>query len=224
MMFRLTIALALVAAVMLPVASAQAGCGNCGGCAMGASMPGANPLLNVVVKNGAWKNEKLGAYFGKSPVVMLIAGTDTASKRAAGVVQAAHDSASRSDPTLVAVFKANRKATNTLAAQLKLGFTTLADAEGQAQVALGLKGLPVLAVFNKAGKLLSIEKSITGESVRAAMDAALELVKLTDPVCGMGVNKSTAAGSSTYAGKTYYFCSASCKQAFDANPKKYTGD
>lgn len=223
-MFRLTIALAVVTAVMMPVAFAQAGCGSCANCAMGMGTASANPLTKVVVTNAANRSETLSVYFGKSPVVMLIAGTDTASKRAAGVVQAVRDQASKSDPSLVAVFKANRKTTNTLAAQLELKLPALADATGKAQTALGLKALPALVVFNKAGKLLSIEKSITGESVRAAMDAALEVVKLVDPVCGMGVNKTTAAGSSVYNGKTYYFCSASCKQAFDANPKKYTGD
>lgn len=223
-MFKLTIALAVVTAVMMPAAFAQGGCGSCGGCPMGMSAASANPLAKVVVTNAANRNETLSVYFGRSPVVMLIAGTDTASKRAAKVVQAAQDQASKSDPALVAVFKASRKTTNTLAAQLELKLTTLADATGKAQLALGLATLPALAVFNKAGKLLSVEKSITEASVRAAMDAALERVKLVDPVCGMSVNKSTAAGSSTYAGKTYYFCSASCKQAFDADPKKYTGD
>ncbi len=30
-----------------------------------------------------------------------------------------------------------------------------------------------------------------------------------------------AQGSSTYKGKTYYFCCSSCKPAFDKNPAKY---
>lgn len=30
-----------------------------------------------------------------------------------------------------------------------------------------------------------------------------------------------AAGSSTYKGKTYYFCCASCKPTFDKDPAKY---
>ena len=222
-MSRLAIALAVVTAVMMPAAFAQGCCGS-GACAMGAGMGSLNPLSKVVVTNAANRNETLSVYFGKSPVVMLIAGTDTASKRAAGVLQAAQGQASRSDPSLVAVFKANRKTTNTLAAQLELKLPALADATGKAQAALGLKSLPVLAVFNKAGKLLSIEKSITGESVRAAMDAALERAELRDPVCNMRVTAGTAAGTSVYNGMTYYFCSASCKQAFDKNPKQYAGD
>jgi YHS domain-containing protein len=42
-----------------------------------------------------------------------------------------------------------------------------------------------------------------------------------DPVCGMNVDEKKAAGSSTYTGKIYYFCSASCKTDFDKNPSKY---
>jgi P-type Cu+ transporter len=44
-----------------------------------------------------------------------------------------------------------------------------------------------------------------------------------DPVCGMQVDPATAAGSSEYNGKTYYFCSTSCKQKFDRDPKQYAG-
>jgi P-type Cu+ transporter len=44
-----------------------------------------------------------------------------------------------------------------------------------------------------------------------------------DPVCGMQVDPATAAGSSACNGKTYYFCSTSCKQKFDRDPKQYAG-
>jgi YHS domain-containing protein len=40
----------------------------------------------------------------------------------------------------------------------------------------------------------------------------------TDPICGMEVNSSEAAGTSEYHGRTYYFYSVSCKQAFDRDP------
>src|ERR1044071_6271975 len=42
-----------------------------------------------------------------------------------------------------------------------------------------------------------------------------------DPVCGMTVDPASAAGSSEYDGRTYWFCSAGCKQRFDADPAKY---
>ena len=42
----------------------------------------------------------------------------------------------------------------------------------------------------------------------------------TDPVCDMSVEESTP-WKSQHSGETVYFCSASCKQKFDANPGQY---
>ena len=43
-----------------------------------------------------------------------------------------------------------------------------------------------------------------------------------DPVCGMTVEVTTAF-SEAVGGNTYYFCSESCRERFDANPAQYTG-
>lgn len=42
-----------------------------------------------------------------------------------------------------------------------------------------------------------------------------------DPVCGMTIEPEEAAATSEYEGTTYYFCSAGCKEAFDAEPAGY---
>lgn len=42
-----------------------------------------------------------------------------------------------------------------------------------------------------------------------------------DPVCGMDVDPTTAAGKSEYKGQTYYFCSPGCKKSFEKDPEKY---
>ena len=42
-----------------------------------------------------------------------------------------------------------------------------------------------------------------------------------DPVCGMTVDPANAAGSSRIGDTTFYFCSAGCKQKFNANPTAY---
>lgn len=42
-----------------------------------------------------------------------------------------------------------------------------------------------------------------------------------DPVCGMQIDESSAAGKSEYGGRTYYFCSPACKAKFDRDPVKY---
>ena len=44
-----------------------------------------------------------------------------------------------------------------------------------------------------------------------------------DPVCGMTVNEKGAKFTSEHAGKTFYFCNASCKSTFDKNPSRYAG-
>ena len=42
-----------------------------------------------------------------------------------------------------------------------------------------------------------------------------------DPVCGMSVKISNAE-TSTYQGKSYYFCSTECKDKFDRSPAEYS--
>src|SRR5262245_43398344 len=42
-----------------------------------------------------------------------------------------------------------------------------------------------------------------------------------DPVCGMKVRPERAAGSHTFEGKTYHFCSRHCLEKFKADPKQF---
>lgn len=42
-----------------------------------------------------------------------------------------------------------------------------------------------------------------------------------DPVCNMMVDEKSAAATSVYKGKNYYFCAKFCKKEFDKNPEKY---
>ncbi|MEW6324499.1 MAG: heavy metal translocating P-type ATPase [Nitrospirota bacterium] len=50
--------------------------------------------------------------------------------------------------------------------------------------------------------------------------------QVRDPVCGMMVEPSSAAGRHLHDGQTYYFCAVSCLEKFRANPAKFlaTGD
>lgn len=68
--------------------------------------------------------------------------------------------------------------------------------------ALPLKDRP------NAANIHSTESATTGTSVE-------------DPVCGMEVNPSGAAGSFQNEGKSYYFCSKSCLEKFRAEPAKF---
>lgn len=48
-------------------------------------------------------------------------------------------------------------------------------------------------------------------------------MQVKDPVCNMTIEDSKAAATSTYKGKTYYFCSKGCKESFDKDPEAFIG-
>lgn len=42
-----------------------------------------------------------------------------------------------------------------------------------------------------------------------------------DPVCGMAVKPGASSAAAVHQGTTYYFCSRSCRDKFEANPGQY---
>jgi YHS domain-containing protein len=42
-----------------------------------------------------------------------------------------------------------------------------------------------------------------------------------DPVCGMMVDEKKAKLKSEHDGRTFYFCSQGCKEAFQRDPHKF---
>jgi YHS domain-containing protein len=46
---------------------------------------------------------------------------------------------------------------------------------------------------------------------------------VTDPVCGMWVNRAFAPAQMTYGGRTSYFCVPECRARFAENPVRYLG-
>lgn len=42
-----------------------------------------------------------------------------------------------------------------------------------------------------------------------------------DPVCNMEMDETTAEYQSSFAGKTYFFCSEDCYKEFVAHPELY---
>ena len=42
-----------------------------------------------------------------------------------------------------------------------------------------------------------------------------------DPVCGMNIDPQDAAAGREHMGQTFYFCSPSCVEQFDADPHRY---
>ena len=49
------------------------------------------------------------------------------------------------------------------------------------------------------------------------------MATVQDPVCGMTIDSDTAKARVEVEGRTYYFCSASCREAFEADPERYVG-
>src|SRR5579863_4758148 len=62
-----------------------------------------------------------------------------------------------------------------------------------------------------------IEDPTRHQSHHSANASATEI----DPVCGMSVDPSHAAGSVRHAGRQYYFCSTHCTEKFRASPATY---
>ncbi len=44
---------------------------------------------------------------------------------------------------------------------------------------------------------------------------------VTDPVCGMAINRLEATASQEYEKKLYYFCTNACKEKFSLNPEEF---
>ena len=49
------------------------------------------------------------------------------------------------------------------------------------------------------------------------------MAQVKDPVCGMMIDDKSAAATSEYNGRRYFFCSKDCKAEFDENPQEYAG-
>jgi len=47
------------------------------------------------------------------------------------------------------------------------------------------------------------------------------MATVKDPVCGMTIEDTDAPEHADYKGTTYYFCSTSCREEFEANPDDY---
>ena len=46
--------------------------------------------------------------------------------------------------------------------------------------------------------------------------------QVKDPVCGMKIDRASAAAQSEHKGKTYYFCAEACKRKFEKDPAGYS--
>jgi Cu+-exporting ATPase len=91
-----------------------------------------------------------------------------------------------------------------------------------------------LSVVTNANRLRGFEAPVVatvdgravGEAIRVEVGEREPIKEetmttVTDLVCGMEIDPSTAAASEEYGGRTYHFCSPSCRDTFMAQPEKY---
>lgn len=91
-------------------------------------------------------------------------------------------------------------------------------AGGQVEIVRGLEAGERIVV---SGNFLIDSESRMQTAAPPPAAGATESATVKDPSCGMELDPAMAAGKSEYHGKTYYFCSKSCQEQFDRNPKRY---
>jgi xanthine dehydrogenase accessory factor len=74
------------------------------------------------------------------------------------------------------------------------------------------------AASKPAAQATSVALPVIGSQAPATSHKALDA---KDPICGMTVNVEKAKYKSEFNDTWFYFCCASCKQAFDKQPEKY---
>ena len=221
---RLIIAVGITLTMAAGAAFAQ--CPNCpkaaGSSAMAMSGSASNSgLAGLTLVNQYGDTVRLSEHIGMMPMLMLLAGTDAASGKAADVVQTAV-SGQEMQPMLAYVLAASPKATAAFAKSHNLTGLVLVDQKKTALAAAMADTLPVALFIDRTGTVVKADAELSAASVKEGMKAMAQTQeKLVDPVCGMTVTKETAAGSYEYQGKTYYFCSTSCRDNFVKDPLQY---
>jgi YHS domain-containing protein len=105
--------------------------------------------------------------------------------------------------------------------------------------AIVIAALAIDAIFSAAGLIpesrLSIE-SVSDRGISLSYTALLNAIftlagglllwltirrGVTDPVCGMRVDRQLAQHRADHIGRSYFFCSAGCRDEFQAAPERY---
>ena len=122
-------------------------------------------------------------------------------------------------------------------ARMELGVTRDSDAQNLI-VQFRASILPIFFPYDGAAELAFPLRQMDAERAAAwADDQLVEFVSaylrletdhryqddnlVTDPVCGMSVNRAEAPAHTDYDGKTYYFCVQECRDRFLAKPELY---
>ena len=74
-----------------------------------------------------------------------------------------------------------------------------------------------------AMRLYILVKIIDNIIFKTCLNKIYGVTMAKDAVCGMEVDEKKGMFVS-FNGKKYFFCSKACKEKFEADPKKYSGD
>lgn len=124
-------------------------------------------------------------------------------------------------------------------ASTDLGISVSQDrAMESAIITYNLEILPIFFQFEGHDQLIVPLEAIDGKRLACWLDTKLlgfadTYLKLqsieqyqqdnmvVDPVCGMRINRTSAAATADYEGHTYYFCVEQCRQKFLTEPGRY---
>ncbi len=70
------------------------------------------------------------------------------------------------------------------------------------------------------GEIIQVARTIPAKQAGLPILPAMA-ESARDPICGMNVDIARAKHTSEYEGRSFYFCCAGCKRAFDAEPERY---
>lgn len=124
-------------------------------------------------------------------------------------------------------------------ATAKLEFAVRPDTDNnQIRVTYRLEILPIFFEFEREDQLVLSADAVDEQAANSwverkilqFVDTYLKLQEIdpyqqenlvTDPVCGMRINKTSAVGETQHQGKIYYFCVDECRRSFLEDPLRY---
>ncbi|HET6931972.1 MAG TPA: heavy metal translocating P-type ATPase [Candidatus Acidoferrum sp.] len=71
------------------------------------------------------------------------------------------------------------------------------------------------------GAAMPVQIATAGKTAMVSLPILASASRAKDPVCGMMVDPQKAAGKAEHGGRTYFFCSARCKERFEAYPEGF---
>ena len=203
------------------VVMAEGGCGKCrnagtSACDRQAAIPASVLLLSIDGDTvDLVKEMELG------PKVLFTFSPDSAGNKVAAVVQQAWAGLDDSMVSALGIVCGTRQQALASREELGLGFPLVLDQGCAGSLVLGLDYCPGAAFVRADGSVSGRVYQFAEQIMTQEIAMMLSPAEYIDPVCGTPINPEEAAATYEYNGKTYYFCTTGCRDAFVAHPDKY---